>query len=44
MAKAGITQKKVAEKAKGAPAAVSLTVAGKSKFKRIEDLIRPKII
>ena len=37
---AGITQKKIAEKAKVSPAAVSLVVAGKSKSKRIEDLIR----
>ena len=38
--KAGITQKKIAEMAKVSPAAVSLIVAGKSKSKRIEDLIR----
>ncbi|MBS3780511.1 MAG: helix-turn-helix transcriptional regulator [Desulfovermiculus sp.] len=40
LAKAGITQKKIAEKAKVSPAAVSLIVAGKSKSKRIEDMIR----
>jgi predicted transcriptional regulator len=40
LAKAGITQKKIAEKAKVSPAAVSLIVAGKSKSKRIEDVIR----
>ena len=40
LSKAGITQRKIAEKAKVSPAAVSLTVAGKSKSKRIEDLIR----
>ncbi|MFO7877761.1 MAG: helix-turn-helix transcriptional regulator [Desulfovermiculus sp.] len=40
LAKAGITQKKIAEKAKVSPAAVSLIVAGKSKSKRIEDIIR----
>jgi transcriptional regulator with XRE-family HTH domain len=40
LAKAGITQKKIAEKAKVSPAAISLIVAGKSKSKRIEDLIR----
>jgi transcriptional regulator with XRE-family HTH domain len=40
LAKAGITQKKIAEKAKVSPAAVSLVVAGKSKSQRIEDLIR----
>ncbi|MDZ7761488.1 MAG: helix-turn-helix transcriptional regulator [Desulfovermiculus sp.] len=40
LAKAGITQKMIAEKAKVSPAAVSLIVAGKSKSKRIEDLIR----
>jgi transcriptional regulator with XRE-family HTH domain len=37
---AGITQKQIAEKAKVSPAAVSLVVAGKSKSKRIEDLIQ----
>ena len=40
LAKAGITQKMIAEKAKVSPAAVSLIVAGKSKSKRIEDMIR----
>jgi transcriptional regulator with XRE-family HTH domain len=40
LAQAGITQKKIAEKAKVSPAAISLIVAGKSKSKRIEDLIR----
>ncbi|MFP4429586.1 MAG: helix-turn-helix domain-containing protein, partial [Desulfovermiculus sp.] len=40
LSKAGITQKKIAEKAKVSPAAVSLIVAGKSKSKRIEDIIR----
>lgn len=40
LAKAGITQKMIAEKAKVSPAAVSLIVSGKSKSKRIEDLIR----
>jgi predicted transcriptional regulator len=40
LAKAGITQRKIAEKAKVSPAAVSLVVAGKSKSKRIEDLIQ----
>ena len=43
LAKAGITQKKIAEKAKVFPAAVSLIVAGKSKSKRIEDLIRAEV-
>jgi len=43
LAKAGITQKKIAEKAKVSPAAVSLIVAGKSKSKRIEDLIRAEV-
>jgi transcriptional regulator with XRE-family HTH domain len=43
LAKAGITQKKIAEKAKVSPAAVSLVVAGKSKSKRIEDLIRAEV-
>ena len=43
MAKAGITQKKIAEKAKVSPAAVSLIVAGKSKSKRIEDIIRAEV-
>ena len=43
MAKAGITQKKIAEKAKVSPAAVSLVVAGKSKSKRIEDLIQAEV-
>ena len=37
---AGITQKQIAEKAKVSPAAVSLVVSGKSKSKRIEELIR----
>ncbi|MDZ7761701.1 MAG: helix-turn-helix transcriptional regulator [Desulfovermiculus sp.] len=41
LAKAGITQKKIAEKAKVSPAAVSLIVAGKSK--RIEELIRAEV-
>ncbi len=41
--KAGITQKKIAEKAKVSSAAVSLVVAGKSKSKRIEDLIREEV-
>ena len=41
--KAGITQKKIAEKAKVSPAAVSLVVAGKSKSKRIEDIIREEV-
>ncbi|WP_027370781.1 LacI family DNA-binding transcriptional regulator [Desulfovermiculus halophilus] len=40
LARAGITQKKIAEKAKVSPAAVSLVVAGKSKSQRIEDIIR----
>jgi predicted transcriptional regulator len=40
LTKAGITQKMIAEKAKVSPAAVSLIVAGKSKSKRIEDIIR----
>ncbi|MFO7803456.1 MAG: hypothetical protein R6V55_14290 [Desulfovermiculus sp.] len=40
---AGITQKKIAEKAKVSPAAVSLIVAGKSKSKRIEDTIRTEV-
>ena len=43
LAKAGITQKKIAEKAKASPAAVSLIVAGKSKSKRIEDIIRAEV-
>ena len=43
LAKAGITQKKIAEKAKVSPAAVSLIVAGKSKSKRIEDIIRAEV-
>lgn len=37
---AGITQKQIAKKANVSPAAVSLVVAGKSKSKRIEDLIQ----
>ena len=41
LAEAGITQKKIAEKAKVYPAAVSLIVAGKSK--RIEDIIRTEV-
>jgi predicted transcriptional regulator len=40
LARAGITQKKIAEKAKVSPAAVSLVVAGKSKSQRIADIIR----
>ena len=40
LAKAGITQRKIAEKAKVSPAAVSLVVAGKSKSQKIEDIIR----
>ena len=40
LSRAGITQKKIAEKAKVSPAAVSLVVAGKSKSQRIEDIIR----
>mgnify|MGYP006290834023 CR=1 FL=1 len=36
----GITQKSIAKKAKVSPAAVSLVVAGKSKSRRIEELIR----
>ena len=36
-------QMKIAEKAKDSPAAVSLIVAGKSKSKRIEDLIRTEV-
>ncbi|MFO7803074.1 MAG: helix-turn-helix transcriptional regulator [Desulfovermiculus sp.] len=43
LTKAGITQKKIAEKAKVSPAAVSLIVAGKSKSKRIEDIIRAEV-
>ena len=43
LTKAGITQSKIAEKAKVSPAAVSLVVAGKSKSKRIEDLIRTEV-
>ena len=43
LAQAGITQKKIAEKAKVSPAAVSLIVAEKSKSKRIEDLIREEV-
>lgn len=43
LTKAGITQKKIAEKAKVSPAAVSLIVAGKSKSKRIEDIIRSEV-
>jgi len=40
LSKAGITQKQIAAKAKVSPAAVSLVVSGKSKSKRIEELIR----
>lgn len=40
LAKAGITQRKIAEKAKVSPAAVSLIVAGKSRSQKIEDIIR----
>jgi transcriptional regulator with XRE-family HTH domain len=40
LTKAGITQKQIAAKAKVSPAAVSLVVSGKSKSKRIEELIR----
>ena len=40
LTKAGINQNEIAEKAKVSPAAVSLVVAGKSKSKRLEDLIR----
>ncbi|MDZ7759470.1 MAG: helix-turn-helix domain-containing protein [Desulfovermiculus sp.] len=43
LAKAGITQKNIAEKAKVSPAAVSLIVAGKSKSKRIKELIRAEV-
>ena len=43
MAKASIKQKYIAQKAKVSPAAVSLIVAGKSKSKRIEDLIREEV-
>ncbi|MDZ7762183.1 MAG: helix-turn-helix transcriptional regulator [Desulfovermiculus sp.] len=43
LTKAGITQKKIAEKAKVSPAAVSLIVAGKSKSHRIEDIIREEV-
>ncbi|MFO7876743.1 MAG: helix-turn-helix transcriptional regulator [Desulfovermiculus sp.] len=37
---AGITQKKIAQKANVSPAAVSLIVSGKSKSRRIEEIIR----
>jgi len=37
---AGLTQKKIAQKANVSPAAVSLIVSGKSKSKRIEEIIR----
>ena len=37
---AGITQKQIAKKANVSPAAVSLVVAGKSKSKRIEEIIQ----
>jgi len=37
---AGITQKQIAQKANVSPAAVSLIVSGKSKSKRIEDIIK----
>jgi transcriptional regulator with XRE-family HTH domain len=40
LSKAGITQKQIAKKANVSPAAVSLIVAGKSKSKRIEEIIR----
>ena len=43
LTKAGITQKKIAEKAKVSPSAVSLIVAGKSKSKRIEEIIRAEV-
>ena len=41
--KTRITQKKIAEKAKVSPAAISLIMADKSKSKRIEDLIRLEV-
>ena len=37
---AGLTQKKIAQKANVSPAAVSLIVSGKSKSKRIEEIIK----
>jgi len=37
---AGMTQKQIAQKANVSPAAVSLIVSGKSKSKRIEDIIK----
>ncbi len=37
---AGLTQKQIAQKANVSPAAVSLIVSGKSKSKRIEDIIK----
>ena len=37
---AGLTQKYIAQKANVSPAAVSLIVSGKSKSKRIEEIIR----
>ncbi|MFO7802755.1 MAG: helix-turn-helix transcriptional regulator [Desulfovermiculus sp.] len=43
LTKAGITQRRIAEKAKVSPAAVSLIVAGKSKSKRIEGIIREEM-
>ena len=38
--KSGLTQKYIAQKANVSPAAVSLIVSGKSKSKRIEEIIR----
>ena len=43
LANAGLTQKHIAQKAKCSPAAVSLIVAGKSKSKRIEGIIREEV-
>ncbi len=43
LSKAGITQKKIAKKAKVSPAAVSLVVAGKSRSQRVEEIIRNKV-
>ncbi len=40
---AGLTQKYIAQKANVSPAAVSLIVSGKSKSKRIEDIIREEV-
>lgn len=37
---AGLTQRFIAQKAKVSPAAISLIARGKSKSKRIEDLIK----